>query len=295
MNKPVLITILNYNNPQDTLLCLKSLRQYLPRDLADILLVENSKRPSGAGKELADFYRVVPNKGYSHGNNVGLRMAQKNEYPYVLLLNNDIICGYDFLSNSLEIMRKEKFAAASPKIILANHEGSKIAPLSQLSFAGAYAPKKLEHWYPRGAFQDGQDITAFSKVESSDWLSGACLIIETKYLKTVGLLDQDYFLYYEDVDWCVRAKKHGLMLGYIGAEYLYHQQSKSTSHVKRFYYPRAFILFIKKHFPEEFHLALKRFLWHYLWPHIKNCQIGAVWNDIKILGSIFLFSILKRT
>jgi len=293
--KQVLIIVLNYNSPNDTLYCLKSLRKYIPPALADIFLVENSPKPSAIGKEFADFYEVVPNRGYSHGNNIGLQKAIQEYYSYALLLNNDTFCTYNFLSGILTVMQDQGYAAASPKIIMASLKDDVPQAMPQLAYAGAFAPSKLGHWYPRGAFKDGRDINAFSQNETCDWLSGACLIVGTKYLGQVGLLDEDYFLYYEDVDWCLRAKKKGLKLGYVGSEYLYHQHSKSTSTIKSFYYPRAFLIFIKKHFPNHFIIALKRFFWHYFWPHFKGFKFKALWNDLQILKSVIIYCIFKHT
>lgn len=288
MRKDVLIIVLNYQNPQDTILCLQSLRQHIPAELADILLVENSIKPDGAGKELADFYQIVHNKGYSHGNNVGLRKAIKENYPFSLLLNNDAICDYNFLSPLLLAMEKYEADALSPKIVLAEVNTNGWKKIDRLAFGGAFATDKLEYWYPRGVF-GSTPVHSFSNDEPCDWLSGACLLLRNSFLKKVGFLDEDYFLYYEDVDWSLRAKRKGGKLWYIGSESVYHQHSKSTSVVKEFYYPRAFLLFNYKHFPGQFKLAIKRFYFHYFQPHLKNADINAMFNDLKILLSVGRF------
>lgn len=292
-NKPVLITILNYKNPEDTLLCLRSLRKHIPRELADIFLVENSPQPSGAGKELTDFYQIVPNKGYSHGNNVGLRMAYKKGYRYTLILNNDTLCDYNFLESLIHAIEANKADAVSPKIIHCKIENHTLHKINKLAYAGAFTPSKLEHWYPRGVFGD-TPATMYAQNESCDWLSGACLLLRTEVLSLVGLFDEDYFLYYEDVDWSLRAKQRGASLWYIGNEIIYHQHSKSTSEVKAFYYPRAFLIFIHKHFPNQLKLALKRFVHHYIFPHLRQHDFRSLRNDVRVLFSVIKYTITSR-
>jgi len=220
----VTIVVLNWNRGQETLQCLESLRKAWFGG-ARPLVVDNGSRDGSVNaiREAFPDIRIVAlpeNRGYAGGNNAGIRAALEAGARAVLLLNNDARVAPDFLGWLLHVMNAvPRAAAVSGAILRSDH------------------PDILEHAYLHVYFGYGlirrHGVNAlpgegFDAVKPVEIGIGCCFLVRADALRRVGLLDEAYFAYHEDVDWCFRARKLGYDIYYQPLSRVWHLGSRST-------------------------------------------------------------------
>lgn len=183
------------------------------------------------------------NFGYAEGNNIAIKYALKVLDPeYILLLNNDTIVDPLFLKNLVEVIESDKsIAFAGPKNYCYNHFGR----TDVIDFAGA----EVNLWKGTACHIGANEIDhgQYDRVTSTDYITGSCLLARKDSLSSIGLLDPIYFLYWEDVDWGIRAKKAGYKLIYVPNAKIWHKVSASQDGIpNKFFFVRNGFIFIKK-------------------------------------------------
>jgi hypothetical protein len=223
----VWIVVLNWNNRDDTLACLESLAE---ADLAGatVLVVDNGSRDGSAEavRERFPEFRllVLPeNRGFAGGNNAGIRAALDAGAEGVLLLNNDTVVDAKFLFPLVQIFADNPDAAAASSAIhrLDRPEMLDVA-YSIVDFTRREAVRILGVNAVPGL---GHGFHACTTVEVA---IGCSLLMSAKALGDVGLFDEAYFAYHEDVDWSLRARKRGYRLFYQPWSRVFHRSSRST-------------------------------------------------------------------
>ena len=261
------IVILNWNGKNDTLACLQS----LPTDYL-IVVVDNGSADDSVEAIRKQFPRVtlIPtgeNLGYAGGNNVGIQHALSQEADLVFLLNNDTIVDKECIPALL------RQAQESP----------------QIGIFGAYPlrmnePTKLDHlggiWNRSTASFKLIGLGAsdgYKASESLDYVCGCSILVRRSVFETIGYLEEKFFLFWEEADFCVRAKKAGFEVGVCYAARLYHKVSASfiggSAHKTYFWWRGRFLwierncslnekkdLFRKILFPEIRHLLKLRWI-----------------------------------
>lgn len=220
----VAIIIVNWNGYAFTQKCILSLNR-LNYTNFKIILVDNASE-DGSGEKLAkDFPGVIfiqskINAGFTGGNNLGLKYAIDRGYDYCMLLNNDTEVESDFLGPLVNFLEENfNYAAAQPKIFfLKNRELIWNAGGKYYSWLGITRTIGLGK-------TDSED---FSKVSKVDWITGCCILVKTKVIEKVGLLDEKFFAYFEDVDWSFRFRSHGYNLAYVPQSKIYHVAGASS-------------------------------------------------------------------
>lgn len=245
------IVVLNWNGLQDTLACLGSLK-VLNYGRSEILVVDNAST-DGSVQELQKRYRMDPtikiirnqtNLGYAEGNNVGIRYALSRGADYVLLLNNDTVVDRNLINDLMETARHDdRIGILSPKIY-------DYWKPDKVWFAGATIDWKTGESPHIGLGE--MDHGQFNKVIEVDRLTGCAMMVKREVFEKIGLLDPDYFLYYEDVDFCVRAKRAGYKTVCVQSAKVWHKESSSTkanqtSDLHLYYHIRNRLLFLKLH------------------------------------------------
>jgi GT2 family glycosyltransferase len=241
----VVAIILNWNGLADTRECLNSLRAAEYDNLRTIL-VDNGSSSDEAGTleaEYADMIEVVrlpENRGFAGGMNAGIERALELSPDYVLLLNNDVIVEPQFLAKLVEqAKRLPKLAAASPKAYFYT------APRKIYSTGG-----KVSIWkgVARQVGRGQEDRGQYEKVARRDYADGMCMLIPRSALEKVGLFDEQYFAYWEETDWCWRAREAGLRCYYVPQSRIWHKAERSRSPNARFHYlyRRNALLFVRK-------------------------------------------------
>lgn len=224
------IIILNYNSWQWTKQCLESLANLVSWDQSEspqqgpvgieVIVVDNNSTASPLTKvnQSFPFAKTIQsdrNLGFAAGNNLGIKIARA---PFVMLLNADTVFKpkTDLLA-LLDNLKKDQVGVVTPRIELSDgqldhacHRGFPTPWNSAMYFSGLAKRFPKVKWL--GGYQlSWQDL---SQAHQIDACSGAAMIVRAQALKEVGLLDEDYFMYAEDIDWCYRFKQAGYQVWY---------------------------------------------------------------------------------
>ncbi|MFH0731794.1 MAG: glycosyltransferase family 2 protein [Candidatus Omnitrophota bacterium] len=255
MQPKVFIIILNWNNKEDTRECILSLRG-IDYENYNIVVVDNASTDNSVQFLKANFPDTdmlinSENLGYAGGNNVGIRYALKEKCDFILLLNNDVVVSRDFLKILVNTAAPtENIGIAGPLIYY--HKTQKI------NFAGVFFSKKSYEPVIRGYRND--DAGEFNNA-IVDYVSGACILIKSFLFEYIGLLDEDYFILWEESDFCLRAKKKGYKSLFISNSFIWHKESvtfgNNDSPRYLYYSLRNKLLFLKKNVPASRILRLK--------------------------------------
>ena len=225
MKEPkIAIIIINWNTYQLTYNCLKSLELCTYKNKT-IFFVDNGSNDGSGDKIALEFPEIncinnQKNEGFTGANNKALKVILKQNFDYVLLLNNDTEVKPDFLSLMQASMDSDNNLAATQPLIL--------------DF-----PDKNTIWNAGGSFNTffGLSKTRYKgmmykpnlKIETlTEWISGCCILVKIAVIKEVGLLDNRFFAYFEDVDWSIRMTNLGYKLGVVPKSIIYHHSSGST-------------------------------------------------------------------
>lgn len=249
MDPKIFVVVVNWNRADETIECVRSL-QGLAYSNYEVLVVDNASVDGSATTLAAAFpdlpiVRNATNLGYAEGNNVGIRYALSREADYVLLLNNDTVVDKDLLH---ELVRA---ATRCPGAGLVGPKIYDYQDPTKVWFAGASI-----NWSSGDSPHLGlgeQDVGQFNGVLEVDRLSGCAMMVDREVFQRVGLLDPRYFLYYEDVDLCVRAAKAGFTSYCVQTAKVWHKESSSTnanrgSDLHAYYHLRNRLLFLQTHF-----------------------------------------------
>lgn len=253
----IAVVILNYNGLENTLQCLESIRKCdTDSHKVEIVVVDNN---SGDGSQealgkLKDIHLInnTENLGYSGGNNIGIKKALERMADVILVLNNDTIAQSALVINLVQALKSADIA--SPKIYFA--KGYEF-------HRAIYKKQELGHviWYAGGKIDwdniigmhigvDQVDTGQFENSTEIDLATGAALIVKREVFEKIGLFDEKYFLYLEDMDFCVRAKKAGFKIIYAPQAILWHKNagaSGSGSALQDYYITRNRLLFAAKY------------------------------------------------
>jgi GT2 family glycosyltransferase len=237
--------ILNWNGLEDTRACLESLR-CAKYPAQRIIVVDNASENEEASKleaEYSGFVELIRNDrnlGFAGGANVGIQAALKAGTDYVLLLNNDVTVAPDFLDAMVSAAgRYKRLAALSPRAYFKE-------PTDVIYSTGGM----VSVWtgVARQVGRGEKDAGQFDKPARRDYADGLCMLIPVDALERVGLLDEDYFAYWEETDWCVRARAKGLRCYFVPEAKVWHkaERSKRASDAFNFHYRRNALMFVRK-------------------------------------------------
>lgn len=233
--KKVFIVIVNFNNRRDILKCLHSLRY----ENAKIVVVDNNSSDSSIEAIKSKFKqaKILENEkniGFAAASNKGIRYALRKKVDHVLLLNPDTIAEKNFLSALL----KKKADIISP-VIKFKRQGEYV-----YDFGG-----RVNFLIGRTTHLEKNNLNAHSS--SIDYVSGCCMLIRRKVFEKIGFLDERYFLFFEDVDFCLRAKKVGFEIALQSKSVIFHKLSegKAKSLRQMYYLLLSNFIFVNKWIP----------------------------------------------
>lgn len=243
------IVILNYNGQEILPECLESLRR-LKADYHTIV-VDNASTDRSTEVVETKFSEVTlvknaTNLGFAEGNNVGIRLALDQGFEAVMLLNNDTKVDPGLVGQLLAA----NTPLASPKIYFYpgfefHHARYKDTDRGKVIwYAGGSIDWDNVWGVHRGV--DEVDRGQYDLADELEFATGCCLLIRREVFDQIGLFDPRYFLYYEDLDFCVRARRAGLTIRYTPSAILWHknaQSSASGGSLHQYYFTRNRLLF----------------------------------------------------
>jgi GT2 family glycosyltransferase len=221
---PVAVVVVNWNQRAMTLECLDSLaRVTAPR--VRVILVDNGSTDGSAAAVREAFPQVdVIETGrnllFAGGNNAGIRHALALDISLVALLNNDTLVDPGFLEPLAEALEGDpRCGMVSPKIFYADHPATLWYAGGEISFWKG----EIKHRGIRAL--DGEE---FNVGGETGYATGCCLMTRRDVLDRVGLLDESFRMYGEDVDWSMRVREAGWTVRYEPRSRIWHRVSASV-------------------------------------------------------------------
>jgi GT2 family glycosyltransferase len=257
MSKPrVAVTMLHWGRPETTAAALASLG-YSTYPEVDIYLVDQGQQLELTLPKHVTLIKTADNLGYAKGHNLAIRQAlARGGYDYILTLNNDVTVAPDFLDLLVAAMAQHPKAAAVGPTILYDD------PPDDIWYGGGeYDPHggRARHLNLRRKLSE---LTVTKPVPVT-FVTGCATLLRVAALRQVGLYDDQGFIYWEDLDWCVRAQEQGWQLYYQPKALVTHHVSSSlnvNSPRYLYYIFRNNLLFIRRHTPWPWKLLA----WWYL-------------------------------
>lgn len=255
------ILIVNYNTRELTLDALRSVYRSQTNYTFEVILIDNHSTDGSleAIKEEFPQVKIIENQenvGFAKANNQGIRRAAGR---YILLLNSDTIIQPDTLEIMLRFMDQHpNIGASGCKVVLPDGSLDKACrrgfPTPSASFYYAFGLAKLFPHVPKFnqyqlSYLDPDDDYPV------DCLVGAFMLVRREVIDHVGMLDEDFFMYGEDVDWCYRIKKAGWEIYYYPKTSIIHYKGAGKKRKSRkvvYEFHRAMILFHRKHYQKSY-------------------------------------------
>jgi GT2 family glycosyltransferase len=270
-HRNVFAVIVNWNGKSDTVTCLDSLKRVIRNGVTfNVIVVDNGSSDDSVAviRKEHPWVTVIPtgrNLGFTGGNNTGITYAMKHGADIVWLLNNDTIVDPHIFS-CLEAFHDPGVGACGNKIYFAKgHE----------FHAGRYSASEKGKviWYSGGLIDwdnmyashrgvDEVDHGQYDRVEETPFITGCSIFIRSSVITQVGMLDDRYYLYLEDLDWCLRMKRAGWRIVYFPRATLWHVNAGSSGRpgnpLHEYYFTRNRLLIGFRYAPLRTKLALFR-------------------------------------
>jgi hypothetical protein len=209
--------------------------------------------------------RCRSNLGFAGANNVALRHVLGREpNAYALLLNNDAVIAPHALRAMVEQAERSPRVGAIGVTILKYHQPDKVETLAGARFSRVHG---MVEWINAGASRDERR----PEQVPMDFVAGCCLLVSRPAIERVGLMDERYFLYGEDTDWCLRMKRQNLDLAYCPTAEIWHKGGGSVVHrsaLHDYYAVRGTLMVLHKHFPLSLPIALPHAVFRFILPKL---------------------------
>ena len=228
------LIIVNYKSTEFLHTCLSSVYANLNGSKVNVHVCDNGSRDLDSLFEKkfpqVTFVRHHRNLGFSAGVN---RLLQGTSAPYIVMLNPDTIVFEDFFESTIAFMdRNPDVGILGPRVLDPDHciQGSARAfPTYSSAFFGRNS--LLTRMFPKNRFTCANILTHRSDGKTPmevDWISGACMVVRRQAIDSVGLLDERFFLYWEDADWCKRMWDNGWKVTYFPQAVIQHKTGGSS-------------------------------------------------------------------
>jgi GT2 family glycosyltransferase len=256
--------VVNWNRASDTVECLHSLRKGGIKDNR-IILIDNGSSDDSLTRIAAEcpeveLHRMDSNLGYAKGANVGMRLALEQQPDFILFLNNDAVIGERCPAKLIEaFQRHPECGIAGPKILYYQN--------NNIWFAGGSYNHILGYSKHPGMDRpdDGDGLEG-----PVDFITGCALMVRRELIERIGNFDEDFNMYAEDIEYCLRARDSRSMSLFVPSAMVRHKVS-STSGIpgsnvmtprRSYYFARNMILLVLKrvHWPERFSCFLGQFM-----------------------------------
>ncbi len=255
-HKKLSIVVVNYNVKNLLKKCLESIFKYEKDIELEVIVVDNNSKDHSQEMLKRDFPRIklIENKrnvGFSRACNQGIKQSQGR---YILLLNPDTEFTSGGFKKMIDFMAsKPEVGICGPKMM--DQEGNiQFSCRSFPSYLTAISSSQsiLNRIFPENFLSQKYLLREkdHSQISEVDWVSGSCLLTKREMFEKIGLLDERFYMYVEDVDLCYRAKKSGFSVFYFPEVMVIHHIGKSTQKeefIMQVEHHRSMYYFYKKH------------------------------------------------
>jgi hypothetical protein len=263
------IITVNYNGLKDTCALIESIPF---NENMEVIVIDNASKEDEASI-IAQRYpyiktiRIDKNLGFAGGNNVGIK---KTRGKYLLLINNDTVFkefNVESLLNRLE--SSSTIGIVSPKIRFA-------WGTNPIQYAGYTPLSKITVRNQAIGFSE-EDKCQYDTAHPTPYAHGAAMLIKREAINKVGLMPEDYFLYYEEIDWSMMFTRAGYEIWYDPACAIYHKESQSTgqdSPLRTYYITRNRLLLVKRN-------------WDGIYKYLAYCYLTCIVASRNLLKYAF--------
>lgn len=239
------IITVNFNQPEVTIDFLKSVKLHLENSPVEIIVIDNGSREDHGENFIKEYpgliyIRSAKNLGFAGGNNLGVKQAKGD---YLLFLNNDTEVTANLITElTRELDENKEIGLISPLLLYFD------AP-DIIQYAG-FTP--MNYLTCRNSGIGSMEVNQGqynNQSRETGFCHGAAMMCRSADLDTVGLMDDNFFLYYEELDWCEKFKRAGKKIWFTGRTQVYHKESLSVgkqSSIKTFFMTRNRMLFIRR-------------------------------------------------
>lgn len=252
------IIVLDYNTHDETEECLESLSKvdYSGLDVK-IIVIDNGSRDNYKiqitnYKLQIDIIKTEENLGFAGGNNLGIEKALAWGADFIMFLNNDTIVEKSFLAELVNVFSKNKnIGIVVPKIYFAKgfefhkdkYEKEELGKV--IWYAGGIMDWENIIGHHRGV--DEVDHGQYDEISETDYATGCCFVVPSEIFEKVGVYDEKYYLYYEEIDLCERLRRYGYKILYVPTSKIWHKNAASSggsgSALQDYYITRNRLLF----------------------------------------------------
>lgn len=251
MGALAVIILLNYNGEKDTIECLNSLKRITYENYLVLVIDNHSSNQSvqalrDCQADLGfEMLEANENNGFSAGNNIGIKFALEHQADYIVLLNNDTLVEPDFLEKLLEPFQICDRCGLTTGTIYYENDRKRV-----WCAGGEFNQKTFKVTMLGNGNTEYHIPTAIKEVSFS---TGCCMCIKAELLESIGFLDERFFLYEEDTEFCYRVIQSGWKIYYAPQSIVYHKVSSSTgggkkaSPLTQYYMVRNKMIFISEY------------------------------------------------
>lgn len=260
MPQPYIITvILNTNRRDDTLACLASLERSTYSQHKVIVLdnasTDGSVEAIRAAYPAVEIIQLEQNLGYAGNNNVGIKAAVAQHADWVFVLNEDTVLAPDCLTWLVEVGESNPHIGVVGPMVYHHNEPEVIQS------AGGQLGR---YWQNIHLAHNQPDRGQFSQPRPVDWISGCAIMVRRAAIEQVGMLDERFFYYWEETEWCLRVSRGGWQIMHAPAAKLWHKGVQRDYRPKpsvTYYYTRNQLLMLATH-------RAPLLVWAYAWAQI---------------------------
>lgn len=242
------IVVVNWNGTDDTLECLASLNSLSYANYT-VYVVDNGSTVSCKGAVESQYpgtqvIELPENRGFAGGVNAAVKIALGDGARYLWLVNNDAVVEPATLTELVKI------AEADPRCGIVGCKVLKYGRNSVLDHAGG----RIMPWLGRAEHigMGEEDRGQYDAVRAVHYVTGCSILAKREVFEEVGLLPEDYFLYWEETEWCVRASRRGWKVLYCPTARVYHKVAHTVGQGSprvTYYFARNSLLFVRRNFP----------------------------------------------
>lgn len=280
----VAILVLNWNRCRDTLACVESIGKLIyPRFVTAVIDNGSSDGSPRVLRERFPSTEVLEtgrNLGYAGGNNVGMKWALQRGADYVLILNNDtIVVDPDALTGLVLVAEQDpRIGVLGPKVVC--------EPDRHLLYS---CGETQSLWFNRRRIATGQpDREIGAEPRDADYVVGCALLVSRQFIESVGMLDEVFFAYYDEVDWCFRGRALGFRVVCVPTAVIAHKgeasSGKGLNPITAYYRTRNWIYFMRKH-AAPYHWLV--FVPAFMGVFVNRLFRALIRGDMDVSGSLF--------
>ncbi len=288
------ISIVNYNNKECLGACLDSIYSHAQDMNFEVIVVDNNSSDGSIDfiKQAFPLVSIIENSenlGFVKANNQGIRASSGR---YILSLNNDTIIKNDTLTGLVRFMQEHPdVGVCGPKVL--NRDGT-FQRQCRRSFPTISSSLcyflKLHKLFPRSEYFGRYLMTQLDcdKPGEVDSVSGCCLMVRKEVIEQVGILDESYIMYGDDLDWCYRTKQAGWKVCYVPHVEIVHLGGQSSRRlpckcIMLFY--RAMVIFYRKHYARQHNFIVNYIVYAGIWLKAAFTLCINLFRGEKVVGS----------